>query len=177
MNIIGTLGSPPFTIGQKVYVAWANAYSQQQVECPICAGKRSVTLILGSGEHVSVECAGCDWGFEGAHGYVTKYGPASGFDTAIVTGLTFEDGKWSVCTRPRRSDGELFTSELEASRRRVAMYAEAEERALAAFELQFKHKRMKHGLSVNYHRSEIVDLERKLAWHKEKLSHKEGPLK
>jgi hypothetical protein len=41
--------------------------------CPVCAGNRSVTVLLGSGAPVITRCEYCSLGFEGPRGYVVEY--------------------------------------------------------------------------------------------------------
>lgn len=166
---------PPVTLGQTVFIAWAHAYGQTHVPCPICAGNRSVVLILGTGEHVDVECSGCDRGPYGSQGTVIQHMPMSGVRSGAVTGLSYERDEWQIVVghdHVKASDDVLFLWAEAAEARRVVLHAEAEAQAQRNFESQFKTKRKDHGWSVRYHRDRIADLKRTLAWHEGKLAKK-----
>jgi hypothetical protein len=166
---------PPVTLGQTVFVAWAHAYGQTHVPCPICAGKGSVVLILGSGEPVPVECQGCSRGIGEPRGVVVQHTAMSGVRSGAVTGLTYERDDWHIVVgedHVRVSDDVLFLEEGPAEARRAVLQAEAEAQAQRNFESQFKTKRKDHGWTVRYHRERIADLRRQLAWHEGKLAAK-----
>lgn len=56
-------------------VAWYAALTSHEVQvpCPICAGTKQVTLILGSGEARVLPCEFCDHGYRGPRGYLVEY--------------------------------------------------------------------------------------------------------
>lgn len=164
------MSEPEFHIGQKVFVPWAHAYAQKEIPCPICAGKKSVTLILGSGEHASIECQGCGLGFDGPQGTVKIHAPASGIKEVEITGLSVSDGvfKYSAGYETHEA-AEIFLTRDGAEPRRIEKAADAEAQAQRNFESQFKQKRKDHAWSVRYHREAIANLEHSLAWHRRKL--------
>jgi hypothetical protein len=169
---------PPVTLGQTVFIAWAHAYAQTHVVCPICAGNKSVVLILGSGEHVDVACQGCEHGYEGPRGTVVQYTADSGVRSGAVTGLSYERDDWHIVVGHDHvtvSDDVLFLWAEAAEARRVVLHAAAEAQAQRNFESQFKTKRKDHGWTVRYHRERIADLRRQLAWHEGKLAAKHDP--
>lgn len=163
-------GELQFHIGQVVLVPWAHSCAQKTITCPICEGKKFVTLILGTGEHVPMECQGCGTGFREPQGTVNTWAPASGIRELRITGISIENDvfRYQVGFENLKS-GDLFTSRVLAESRRAELAIEAEAQAQRDFESQFKSKRNGHGWSVRYHREEIVRLERSLAWHRSKL--------
>ena len=61
----------PFAIGQQVW--WVgNACREEWITCPECAGTRVITMILGNGEQVSLDCENCTHGYEPATGQVER---------------------------------------------------------------------------------------------------------
>jgi hypothetical protein len=52
---MATAFETPFTIGQAMWMAIGDA-EQVTKPCPVCNGDKAVTIILGTGEHVSVLC-------------------------------------------------------------------------------------------------------------------------
>jgi len=61
-----------FKVGD--YVWWASFENTHKTkDCPICYRKRKVTLILGNGDEVELECQNCASGYERAKGYVDAW--------------------------------------------------------------------------------------------------------
>ncbi len=167
---------PPFDFGQPVWIAWASAHHPEDAHCPVCDGKRFVTVVLGTGEQVPTDCEFCGRGYQGPRGTVTRYGPSSGVIPATVTGMVYKDpfgegGKWRVETTGHRS-GEIFATEAEAEARRKELHEAAEREAERSFKQQFESAKRKGSWSVGYHRQQIKNLERQIAWHRERLSEK-----
>jgi len=63
---------PKFKIGDVVWVPQAGS-TQVDIPCPICFGKKVVTLILGNDDHVILDCEFCQKGFERSRGFVNEY--------------------------------------------------------------------------------------------------------
>ncbi len=145
------------SIGDYIYAPRVES-TERWEECPDCAGHCYLTVILGSGEQVTIPCETCTRGFNKATGRVQAYdlGPAAvrlridgmeimrhrttyrcdfhGTETAhVTTGIPAEDA---------------FDTEAEA-------LAIAEERAAAEAERQRTTKREPHrswAWHVTYHR-------------------------
>lgn len=59
----------PFALNVPIW--WTgNAYSEEWIECPECAGTRVIEMIKGNGEHVSLDCALCGPGYESPRGVI-----------------------------------------------------------------------------------------------------------
>lgn len=58
-----------FQIGESVWYATTNRTSKH-VPCPVCYGKKEVTVILGNGEEIITPCRYCDRAFAGPSGWV-----------------------------------------------------------------------------------------------------------
>jgi hypothetical protein len=164
--------APPFSIGQTVYVADANAYGETRIPCPICFGKLRVTLILGNGEHQAVTCEACDFGMQGPRGEVRHYKAASSVTPWTVTGINQTDGGWQIMaggSAYKMADGNIFATREEAEARRLVLHAEAEEQARAAFDCQMVRAAKSHTWTAAYSRSAIARLKRDMEWHERKL--------
>ena len=164
--------TPPFAFGQTVYVARATPYKEERVPCPICFGKKVIRLELGNGEMQPFECDMCGKGWEQATGFVTRGVPFSEVTSGQVVGLVQSDEGWIVKVNgwdhsPR--DRDVFATIEEAEARRAEMHKEAEQQAQRNFENQFKSKAKEGGWKVGYHKREIADCERKIAWHRARL--------
>ena len=60
---------PKFEIGQTVWVARTTRRAAHVV-CPVCFGKKVVTLELGDGSRIEMDCDYCSKGYEAPTGYV-----------------------------------------------------------------------------------------------------------
>ncbi len=165
------MNTPPYTIGETVFIGLATPYGQEQVPCPICFGKGAVTLILGNGEHQPVECEFCRCGLERATGLVLRYAPRSEVKRGAVTGLNERYGEWKVEVDGWMQDVDhIFRDPKSAEICRIRLHAEAEKQAQQNFESQFKGAKKKTTWNAGYHRKEIQELERKLEWHRARLA-------
>ena len=84
-----------YKIGETVWVGqWESR--KERVPCPICFGTKVVTLILGDGTAVELDCKYCDNGFMGPQGHVVESHYVAGEVTQkVITGVdvrTNEDG-------------------------------------------------------------------------------------
>jgi hypothetical protein len=61
-----------WNIGDRPWLATVGRKSVER-SCPICAGKKQVTLILGTEESVILPCSYCAPGYEEPRGWVTEY--------------------------------------------------------------------------------------------------------
>jgi len=166
------MSKPPFEFGQTVYIASANAYTRIEVPCPICFGKRIVRLELGNGEMQPFECEMCGKGFEGPRGVTHGYKATSDVSSGEISGIEVHDDSWRISVGHetcRLEDGNVFDNPEAAEARRIILHQEAERQAERNFESQFKSKAKDGSWTVGYHRREIADLERKLAWHRARL--------
>jgi hypothetical protein len=64
-----------YRVGDIVWVAECAPYVEKRVLCPVCFGKKEVTLILGNGDSVILPCGNCQAGYDQPTGYVTIHEP------------------------------------------------------------------------------------------------------
>ena len=81
-------------MGSVFYVAVAQSEERWR-PCPTCAGKKRVTLILGSGEHVELGCDYCGKGYEGPQGREMFYEFTPRVELRTVSGFEMVDGNLS----------------------------------------------------------------------------------
>jgi hypothetical protein len=63
---------PKYKVGDTVWVPQAGN-TQVEIPCPVCFGKKVITLILGNDDHVILDCDYCNKGSECPRGFVTEY--------------------------------------------------------------------------------------------------------
>jgi hypothetical protein len=166
-----------FKIGDE---AWFARWTPRQVTalCPVCFGRRSVTVMLGDESPVIVACHYCAAGFEGPRGstvewehdpvaqkvtvrevHVDEVRDGSGVERRVRYLLSSEAG-WA-------DDGDLFTNEAEALARAKARTAE---RFAWEDSAEFKKHRKSRALNdaiwaVGYHRREAKRCREEAARH------------
>lgn len=164
---------PPFAFGQQVWVVSASSHYPTKEPCPICFGERAVVLILGNGEHQGVACDFCSRGCDPPSGEATVYRAMSRIYPGVVTGLEKEFDQWRIRVDHAshlEDDAVVFADRDAAEARRIILHAEVEQRAQRLFEQTIAYGKKKTAWNAGYHRREIADLERKLAWHRDKLA-------
>lgn len=163
----------PFEIGD-VYWRPAGIAQQERVECPMCCGNKYITATIGTGETYELECDTCMAGYLGAQGYINQYVPAPKAEKFVIDKLHqwCEDG-WRVADPSGRiADFTALYATEEAALAVDAQWAvDLEERNMASL------RRKKYGRvsswSIQYHRKQIKEYERKIAWHQQKLHEKQ----
>ena len=162
----------PFKIGE-VYWREAGSHRQVTVECPMCSGQKYVTVTLGNGEQYTVECECCGLGYRGPQGVITEYDvtpEAESFKIASVE--SWQDGKWRVADPTGRTAyfDTLYRTEAEA-------LAASEKRAVDLEDSNMESRRQKKygkvsSWKIQYHKKQIADFERQIAWHAAKIAAK-----
>ncbi len=71
-------------IGDTIYVS---KFGREQIkrDCPVCFGKRAITLILGNDDSVKMPCEWCGRGCDPPCGYVTEWRMIAGVETVVVS--------------------------------------------------------------------------------------------
>lgn len=168
----------PFSIGDTL---WSPAHTPRQVtiQCPVCAGSRHITVIIGNGEIYETPCEGCGIGFNGPRGVIEEYDftpSVTPFTIDALESMEPARGEESARWRLRANDGssaylhDLYPSE-------EAAHAVATANALAQFERNMATRQRKKasatkqsGWTIRYHLEQIKDLERQIAWHQSRAS-------
>lgn len=106
---------PPYTFGQTVWLSIVSQWDRIKVPCPVCYGKLRVTVLLGNGEAVEVECDYCGKGYAGPTGTAFENKATGRVVQATVTGMANERGEWRVTTTPDGyADSQRFETQAEA---------------------------------------------------------------
>ncbi len=159
----------PFQIGAAM---WLPVTTGKRVEivCPVCAGHRAITVTLGDSEQVRVTCEACALGCDGPRGYVAEHRYEPGATKVTILAVeSMRDGKWRVSTDDGTSHDfdQLRTTESDALAVSAERCAECWERVMES------HCRKREvgnvGWTVRYHRQQIAELKKKMAWHEAKV--------
>jgi hypothetical protein len=160
----------PFQIGQTFWLPRSFG-EKKTMPCPVCAGNRRFDVILGSGERLSVPCDGCGVGFDGPRGVIEEWdhSPAA-VEFTVARVRSMHDGRWSLVSESgdMADFDDLCATEAEAMEISARKCAENHERNMQTRQRKRKGTQ-KAGWTVRYHREQIADLERQLAWHRDKV--------
>jgi len=110
-------------IGDRVWIA---SYETRKVqkECPVCFGNKEVTLRLGNGDEVLLDCDYCGHGFHDPTGYVTCYERTPKAEPVIVQRIASEVSE----------DGTTYRYHFNGMRYVERVYTSQEEALVAAHE-------------------------------------------
>ena len=166
------MDKPPFQLGDTVYVVQECRSVPVQKTCPVCFGKRCVTVILGNGELENVLCEYCGNGYEGPRGYVVDHEPQSAVRQAIITGASFTNCKWEFALdygRTGTGESELYRDEESAEAARAKLMEETKKEEASVLTNRVNYSKTKLTWRVGYHRKRIRDLEREAEHHRKLL--------
>jgi hypothetical protein len=165
--------SKRFKVGDNVWVATLEK-RERWVTCPVCAGNRTVTVILGSGEHVQQRCDYCGAGYTYPLGEVREDVVGEPFAKLVtIARVSAEDDGSGEKVRYTTDQsfvydhGDVFADDEAALARASEMAAEVAERR-ARVEQPQKDGSLRlrtYAWSIGYHRREAKDLRRRAAQH------------
>lgn len=166
------MDKPPFSLGDTVYVVQGCRSEPVEKTCPVCFGKRCVTVILGNGKLEDVLCEYCGKGYEGPRGYVVDHERQYAVRQAIITGVSFTNHKWEFALdygRTGTGESELYRDEesAEAALAKLMEEIKKEEAGLLANRVNYSKANLTW--RVGYHRKCIQDLEREVEHHRKLL--------
>ncbi len=167
-----------FNLGDLVFWVEASSNYGKEIPCPMCFGKRFVTIILGNGESELSQCGFCQHGIGAPSGTAKTWEPEAKVMSGAVTGISTRDGiKFEVGYRSFHAS-ELFDNEQGAKVVREEKYKEVKESAEHWFKESFINAKKKQIWSNGYHKDCIKSAERTIEWHQYRLgliaSKKEG---
>jgi hypothetical protein len=165
-----------FKVGDE---AWLARWTPRQVTetCPVCAGNRSVTVLLGSGTPVITPCDYCGKGFEGPRGYVVEYAHEPKAERVRVrevraqedaAGRSIEYIVGEGCLA--RPGEDLFPDEASALAAAKVKAAAAEDDADERRRYRKNHAPRSASWVVGYHMREAKEHRRLIAYHEERAA-------
>ena len=167
----------PFNIGDTYYLPHHNP-TQVTVPCPTCYGALKVTLILGNGEQVDVQCEGCGKGYEGPKGCITEYSYEPFVSSFKIAGIhSMYDGEFTLKSTGGETANftQLFQDKDAAMEKAKQQMKESLDQNMRSSTASTKYQRANLTWSVQYHEKCIKDNERKIAWHRARISERRKP--
>lgn len=159
-----------YQIGDKIFWVESSAHKQKEIPCPMCFGKRFVTIILGDDSKEQVECGYCQKGYERSTGVTTTWEPQAIIHESTITGITTRDGvKYEVGWRTIE-ERELYSTREEAEAVQKLKFDEEKARAELWFKESFVNAKKQQVWSAGYHKSCIEREKRTIEWHEMRLN-------
>jgi hypothetical protein len=164
-----------FEVGQEIWVGDFSALAPVYEICPDCGGTGRLRVTFHDETQVSIACANCALGYDPPTGRIRVHRQAATARKAIISGLEVNGGKtrWHIdgteCSWRIVEDEDAFETEAEAlkwAKEKVARF-EAEQRN-KIFEKEKDTRSW--AWNASYHRREIKEAERRLAYHTAKLN-------
>lgn len=158
-----------YQLGQIVHWINSSCNYQKQIPCPMCFGKRFVTITLGDGSQIESMCGMCDRGIEHATGTATVWEPSAVVEAVTIQGISTRDGvQYEIGYRTVR-EHELFATQEEADIACAIELKRVKAQAEQYYKDNFRTCTKKQIWSAGYHRSCIEREERSIEWHKMRL--------
>jgi len=158
-----------FGIGDAAWVGTFHNHHPIREDCPVCFGKKEVTVILGNGDHVLTPCEYCRVGYGDPRGWVTdRYESECSAEVVVITGVEL-----SAEQPPRyRSDCHSYDA-VFATREEALAYAERKRdedvEQKAERKLRFKEREHKsYSWHVGYHMREAIQLRKRAEYHEQR---------
>lgn len=169
--------NPKFSVGDVVYYADAGI-EKKWITCPDCMGKKYLTVILGDGTTVTIDCVTCSAGWEPPTGIVYTYEYSGGVKRSIVGGMEIKGDKIEYlldvcgdingCCSYRR-EKEVFASPDEAKEKVAELVARHEKEERERLARKEKPAR-KWAWNATYHRNQIKQLTKEIEYHTAKMN-------
>lgn len=160
---------PRFAVGDRVWFVTSGT-QQHYVECPDCLGQCALTVTLGDGSQVSIDCDCCKQGYLGSRGSVISYEWKCTVESDEITGMEISGADVRYKFQYRYPDAVYATKE----------EAEAESVKVLAAHVEDENRRMNHvkdrqvrhrtwAFSVSYHRRCAKEARKQAEYHESKL--------
>jgi hypothetical protein len=157
------------SIGDKVYWVESHTHYGKTIPCPMCFGKRYVTIILGDGSETSSECGMCSHGLDRATGQSKTWDATAIIHSGVISGISTREGCKYEVGYSSVYQHECFDSEEEARPTRDRKQKEAEELLDKWFKDSFIQCKKSQIWNAGYHRGQIKYHEQQIEWHKMRL--------
>jgi len=155
-----------FNIGDKVWVAFSGQFSTW-ITCPHCFGKKFLTVILGDDSRVTIDCAGCQLGYDPPMGSIQEYQFQAKVQEFTIERVEIANG----APKYNYYDEENVFATKEEAEARAEGFREAHERdEKNRLERLKENQKRNWAWNATYHRRELKEALRKVEYHTAKLN-------
>lgn len=159
-----------YNLGDQVWYASFETRTKTIV-CDDCRGQKYLTVIMGDGSQVTIDCAGCSAGYEPPKGYNTicEGTPNSDLKTIERINIQFDKVEYQSGCWVLHED-RFFDTKEEADKKAERLAEEYKQEQLHRLKnLKENHKRT-WSWNAHYHRRAIKEAQRQLEYHTAKLN-------
>lgn len=156
---------------------WLSKIGQREVwvDCPVCYGKKKVTLILGNDEQAVLDCGYCERGWESPSGKEMIYKFVAEPEEITISGVSSNEreGKREVSYYYNGNyhvgPEKLFNTKEEAEVECQKAIKEHHEEQLRQLGHKNVSSRRKFGWNAGYYIRKLNDLKKEMARYEEKI--------
>lgn len=164
-----------FKIGDIAYIA-SHTSDETWETCPDCHGAKKLKVTLGDGSEVGVDCSLCDvGGWSGPKGSIQIHKLTPKVETITITGVNVTQREDSILVEYRNHYSTISADRVFATREDAyeqAVKNVAKHDLEEAERLKRKERNEKTwAWNVRYHRAEIREAEKRIAYHSKKLEY------
>lgn len=156
-------------IGDTIFWVESGTNYCKQIPCPMCFGKRIVTIILGDDSQTKIECGFCQRGTDRPSGMATTWEPSAITQSGTITGVSTRDGVKYEVGHKSINEYETYPTKEIAEIVRLAKFEEVQARADLWFKESFVTAKKKQIWSAGYNRDCIARAKRTIEWHESRL--------
>lgn len=157
-----------FNIGDKVWFV-RSGQREKWITCPHCFGNKKLTVILGDGTQIGMDCACCDRGWMGSWGEIAVYE----WDACVLCGLITSV---ELCEREYKyrtdscycADHYFFTKE-EAEAEQLILEMQHIESEKQRIHNKKEYASKSWAWNATYHRRQLKNAQRDIEYHSTKL--------
>lgn len=160
-----------FNVGDEVWLV-SSGSTQRHVTCPDCLGQCVLTVILGDGSQVSIQCSCCERGYLGSLGQVLVYDWHCEVISDVVTGMEIDGKAVRYKLRNYYFPDAVFATKAEAETEAVKVLVKHQ----ADEDHRFNHVKDQQGRhhswawNATYHRGCVRRAKKDLEYHEGKLT-------
>lgn len=158
-------------IGDLVWIGYTKM-KEKRVTCPDCLGSGRLTVILGDGSHVGIDCRACEYGWRGSTGVLDGWEHVAAREKGAIIKVERnhdDEIEYAVGSSSSYHTGPIFETEEGAMQYAESLIAERNARE----DKQMRCKEKDHqtwAWNANYHRREIRDMKKRIEYHEKKLA-------
>ena len=158
-----------YNLGDEVWYA-SFEIRTKQIVCDDCRGQKYLTVIMGDGSQVTIDCVGCSAGFEPPKGYNTIYEGTPNSELKTITKVEIEVDRVRyqfshyICDEDR-----LFDTKEEADKEAERLAEEYKQEQLYRLKNLKENNKRTWSWNAYYHRRAIKQAQKDLEYHTAKL--------
>jgi len=173
---------PKYYIGDKVWIADAGM-KQIQIECPVCYGKKEVTLILGNGDSLVMPCDGCSVGYEPPKGYNIgyEYKALAVQDTIKEIRCEYHEGRADIhyifISNRYEEEANVFDNQEDATKLSAVRLEEHKAEEISRSDNVRGYQSKNYSRKAEYHLREVKRLAEEIEYHNRMAKYCKGKAK